>query len=248
MQARDASHAKGVDVSWYQGVIDWVKVNEAGYNFAFVKVSEGSTMTDSNYLANLTGAKMAGLLVSGYHFLHARNEAEAVKEADLFLSRIASFEKLDMPPVIDIEVSYLKKSAIRVWIDRVYQVLGVKPLIYTNAMYLDSYLSSGEFNDCPLWYAMYGNDHPADRGGWNEWMFFQYSEKGQVPGINAYVDLNEFAGSVEDMFGFKMSLGTANAMIQICKTHYDLAVTAEEKEAWHIRANEIRKASGQQEE
>lgn len=251
MQSRDPNHLRGVDVSWYQGKVDWPKVHEAGYRFAFVKVSEGSTMTDANYAVNLTGAKTAGMAVSGYHFLHARTPKEAATEAKLFIANVntaGGFQLFDIPPVVDIEVTYLTVESIRTWIDLVEQASGMKPIIYTNANYSDKYLTGPEFRDCKLWYAIYGNDHPADRNGWTEWTFFQYTDKGQIPGINSYVDLNEFCGGEEELFGYKLSADTANAMIQICKTHYELAVTTEEKNAWHTRANELRKASGQDSE
>lgn len=247
MQARDPKHAKGVDVSWYQGVIDWPKVKEAGYSFSISKVTEGSTITDANYAANISGAKSAGMLVGGYHFLHARTPQEAISEAQFFLRRLSEIgghKLLDIPAVVDIEVPYLTIPAIRAWIDFVYETTKKKPIIYTNAQYLDKYLTGPEFRDCKLWYAMYGSNQPANRSGWNEWMFYQYTDQGQIPGINSYVDLNEYMGSVEDLFGYKMSQSAADTFIIFCKYQYEMAVSDEDRKKWAAHAKEARLAAG----
>lgn len=90
MQSRSATHAKGIDVSHWQGIIDWKKVRGAGYSFAFLKATEGSRIVDDRFRANAQDAKNAGLLVGAYHFTRAASTDDVKNEVDHFLQVIES--------------------------------------------------------------------------------------------------------------------------------------------------------------
>lgn len=85
MQSRSVSHARGIDVSRWQGSIDWKQVREAGISFVFIKASQGSSLEDPKFAENVQGAKAAGLLVGAYHFLGAASAAAARQEAKHFV-------------------------------------------------------------------------------------------------------------------------------------------------------------------
>jgi lysozyme len=202
VQARNPNNSRGIDVSRYQGNIDWQRVKSAGISFVFVKATQGETYVDPMFKANIYGAKAAGLFVGAYHFLKASTAGAAVAEADNFIRAVISvggFSMLDFPPVVDVEDSANTPEAARAWIQRMESVAGVKPIVYTYPSFIDFKLGDS-LSDCPLWYADYSHYQPEDRGGWTEWTFLQYSEHGYVPGIDGPVDLDEFNGRLEDVF------------------------------------------------
>lgn len=250
MQARKPDNAQGIDVSRWQGVIDWQQVKDAGKSFAIIKATEGRTMIDDYLSANISGARAVGMATGVYHFCRASNVEEAAVEAQFFMDTVDSVggvKALDIPPMLDIETVHADSreaiSAIcHVWLEAVQQRYGVEPMIYTFPWFADTYLDPS-LSKYRLWLADYQGDVPRDRSGWSEWTFLQYSQQGQVPGISGFVDLNEFNGGV-DMLMIKMDPAIAQALIDACKAHYSLAQSDEDRNAWHERAEEIRKVSG----
>jgi lysozyme len=250
MQARNSSNAIGIDVSHYQGDIDWPTVAASGISFAFLKATEGTTYVDDYFAANVAGARAAGIKVGAYHFLRAETLEEAVQEAQHYLDTVDGVGELDLPPVLDVEVvtDAVNMSAIcRAWTDRVREVTGQQPIIYTYPYFADQYLDAS-LSDIRLWLANYDVNQPNDRAGWTHWTFLQYTDKGQVPGIRGNVDMNEYEGSVEDLNGYQMSPEDANKVISLLSGAYGATTDDEAKEEFHRLANELRKASGQPEE
>jgi lysozyme len=255
MQARKPGNAIGVDVSHWQGKIDWLKVRDAGYSFAICKATEGSTMPDDTFTANITGAKAAGMAVGAYHFCRASNVSEAVREAEYFMSVVDSvggMDALDIPPILDIETVHANtRQAItaicHAWLETVEKRYKVKPMIYSFPFFIDSYLDPS-LSAYPLYFANYSGTVLPDRNGWSEWTFLQYSDRGTVPGIAGPVDLNEYNGTEDDLMGYKLSAEDANYIIErwLAK-EYEHASDADQ-ERRHRLANELRKASGQPEQ
>ena len=194
---------RGIDVSHWQGdrgKINWDKVRNAGYEFAFVKATEGTTFLDPRYKEQVGGARSAGLLVGHYHFAGA---GDAVKEAEFFISQLASLQEGEIV-ILDWEVSSSDAVAwCKKWLDRVAERLGQKPLLYIN----ESTCNGNDWTsvvkgDYGLWIAKYGNnDTVADEsetpniGDWPFYTVWQFSSKGIVPGITGNVDLNQAAVS-----------------------------------------------------
>ena len=251
MQQRSPHNAQGVDVSHWQGQIDWAKVKAAGYSFAIMKATEGTGMIDDTLAVNVVGARDTGIAVGAYHFCRASNVSEAIAEAQVFgnvLDSLGGIAAIDIPPILDIETVHAKTkenitAVCHAWLNEVEKRFNVRPIIYAARSFIDDYLDES-LSTYPLWLAAYNTDNLTDRNGWSEWTFLQTTDKGVVPGINGYCDLNEYKGSVEELIN-RISVEDANKIIERWLSHsYEHASEADQAER-HRLANELRKASGQ---
>ncbi|WP_405131169.1 GH25 family lysozyme [Paenibacillus sp. FSL H8-0317] len=207
MQQRNDSNVQGIDVSRYQGKIDWLQVKADKREFVFIKATEGQTYTDPNFVANVKGALSAGLLVGTYHFLKATTAAAAKAEAVHYaksLEEIGGAKALQLPPVMDYENNPdgISKAQInivaKVFLTELERLTGIKPIIYTGNSFAANFDTSLSGYD--LWIARYSNTRiPDDQPAWKTWTIWQYSDSGKVPGIAGNVDLNEFNGSLSDL-------------------------------------------------
>lgn len=188
----------GIDVSYYQGKIDWQKVkameeDEVKISFAFIKATEGILLVDPYFQRNWREAPKAGLKVGAYHFF--RPKKSGLWQANFFL-QTANFEKGDLPPVVDIEsldgVSPEKmRKELNAFVIQVEEKTKVKPIIYSGLKFYKDYLR-GFYNDYPLWVAHYYQ--PKLKLADNSWDFWQHSDKARINGINHVVDFNAFNG------------------------------------------------------
>ncbi len=190
----------GIDVSHYQGTIDWGQVQSVGTQFAFIKALEGITSTDPEFQTNWKGAKAAGLTCGAYHFYLPGDDPE--QQAEAFLS-IYQPSPGDLPPVLDIETTNQQSTSvvvqgIQAWLSAVEAKVGVLPILYTDPSFWKS-LGTGQFGGYPLWIADYGVSTPTLPAGWTGWTFWQYSESGSVEGVSGTVDLDYFQGSLADL-------------------------------------------------
>ena len=191
----------GIDVSTFQGDIDWQKVKEAGITFAIIRVGgrgygeAGTLYADKRAQDNYKGAKEAGLEVGAYFFSQAVNETEAVEEADYVLEQVKDWQ-ITMPIVFDWE--YISEEARTAYVEpqmltdcmnafsaRIRQA-GYQPMIYVNMDQAADSFYIEEVEDTALWLAMYN--------GWKENPYkvamWQYTNTGSVPGISGNVDIN----------------------------------------------------------
>lgn len=252
MQPRNPNNAQGIDVSHWQGAVDWAKVKAAGKSFAVLKATEGTLYIDDTLGANFAGCKANGIAVGLYHFSRANTIEEAIAEANLFISVVDGFggiEALDIPPILDIE-SAGDKTRVQVtaichkWLEIVEQKYRVKPMIYSYPAFIDAFLD-GSLSSYPLWLASYGVEMPPDRCGWSEWTFIQYTDGGAVNGVSGAVDCNEFKGTEAELL-YRLSADDANKIINTFLSPLHGAMSAQsEKDELHRLANELRKASGQ---
>jgi lysozyme len=193
----------GIDVSAYQGNVDWVKVKAAGKQFAFVRVSDGKNSLDSKFGANWKNTKSAGVIRGTYQFF--RPSQDPIVQADLLLSELSKNGGLqvgDLPPVLDLEstdglAAATVVSKAKQWLSHVEAALGVKPIVYT-AAFMSSTLGNN-FGGYTLWVANYGTTCPTMPSGWSKWAFWQSSDSGTVAGIAGNVDLDVFDGSIADL-------------------------------------------------
>jgi lysozyme len=207
----------GIDVSYWKSTVDWGRVRAAGQAFAFVKASEGASYTDPTFGPNWSGTKSAGLLRGAFCYFHPSQDA--AQQADLFISVVqATRDNGELPPVLDIEIpdgqdcgTILTRA--KTWLDTVEQAFGRRPIIYSGYFFLRDNLCmpGGTPPDWslnyPLWIAQYPNSYtpgmvPALPAGWPNWTIWQYTEAGQVDGVNARVDMNLFNGSIADLQQF----------------------------------------------
>lgn len=196
------SKTQGIDVSKWQGSVNWQSVKEANIAFAFARATYGSTEVDSEFNSNWQAMKEAGIIRGPYHFFVAADDPTA--QADLFISTVGSLDRNDLPPVIDIEADSGTSSTlvadVQTWLDLVEEKLGRKPIIYTSPSYWNEYMTN-DFGGYPLWVAEYGVSAPKSVNGWSTWSFWQYSQSGDLGGLNP-VDLDYFNGSQNDLLAF----------------------------------------------
>lgn len=206
MQNRNSKNAQGIDVSRYQGDINWSKVKEAGKVFAIIKASQGKSYRDPKFLANVRGARAAGVLIGAYHFLDATNEADAREEAqNLYnaMKEAGGIGLFDLPPVLDYETNPGKLSKAQIsavtkaFLVEIERLTGRKPMIYSGNSFAANFDAS--MACYPLWVARYSSKVPWNVPTWSEWTIWQYSSAGAVPGVNGNVDLNEYNGTLADL-------------------------------------------------
>lgn len=196
---------RGVDVSHYQGEIDWKHFREQGVDFAFIKATEGSSYVDERYGENWENAKAEGLYVGVYHFFSFDSPAAA--QAEHFIS-VAGDLSGALPPVVDIEYYGDKRanppekdrviSRLQELLDALEREYGVKPVIYTTYTVYNKYIRN-EFDAYPLWIRNVYYP-PVDIG--RQWTFWQYSDTGTIGGTSGeekYVDLNVFREGKEEL-------------------------------------------------
>ena len=195
----------GIDVSKYQGDIDWSAAKAAGVQFAFIRVgyrgSEGGTLQeDPKFRQNIAGASAVGIRVGVYIFSQAINEWEAREEAEFLMDRISPYN-INMPIVMDYEyvgsasgrlynagLSKAQATAnCRAFCERVKQNGRYEPMIYANKYFLNNSIDGASLgNSYKIWLAQY-NSEPTYQSGFDFW---QYSSKGGVWGINGNCDLD----------------------------------------------------------
>jgi GH25 family lysozyme M1 (1,4-beta-N-acetylmuramidase) len=204
---------KGIDVSHWQGNIDWPKVSQAGYKFAFIKSSEGSCLKDEKFNTNINGAHSAGILAGAYHVARPDLENSASNEATCFVNTAGNYIKPGyLRPVLDLEYGGGRLSNIALsnwittWMDTVKSLTGVEPIIYANRDYANNYFdtSIAKYN---LWiaapYTSCDPTIPPNTGIWSgRWDFWQYCWTGKVPGITGDVDLDIFNGDQYQLSNF----------------------------------------------
>lgn len=195
---------RGIDVSHWQGAIDWRAVEAGGIVFAFAKATEGATFTDPAFAANWEGMGGTRIIRGAYHFF--RPQTDPAAQAAHFL-RTVRLGASDLPPALDVEVTdgvdrATLVSRVLAWLDAVEQGTGKRPIVYTYQNFYDTYLA-GSLAGYPLWIARYGGTPPSVSG----WTFWQFSDAGSVPGISAAVDLDWFNGSEAELRTFVQAQG-----------------------------------------
>jgi lysozyme len=201
----DGSTLSGIDVSKWQGDVNWTKVAQSGVKFAFVRVSHGVNTIDQWFESNWQEAHEAGLHVGAYQYFEPGQSADA--QADIMIEKIGTLQPGDLPPVIDVE-SHGNLSATQVaaavtkWVQRVEAATGVKPIIYTGRFFWQDYVKTQAFASYPLWIAHYTNNCPNLPSQWSDWAFHQYTDKGTVSGVSGPTDMNRFNGDANALLGF----------------------------------------------
>lgn len=202
--AQSPTTLRGIDVSKYQGTINWTKVKDSGVTFGFIRVSDGRNTRDQKFAANWANARAAGVVRGPYQFF--RPTQDAVAQAQLLIDALGQdYDAADLPPVIDVEVDgglapATVRARVQRWIDHVEAQLGRKPIIYSGAYFWRDEVGGGdEFERHPLWIAQYTSLCPRLPQPWERWAFWQHTDSGRVPGITGKVDTNRFDGTRADL-------------------------------------------------
>ncbi|MEN2489843.1 glycoside hydrolase family 25 protein [Flavobacterium sp. B11] len=192
----------GIDVSEFQGKVDWeeVEILDEKYpvQFVFIRATAGNDRVDRQFKKNWEGAKENKIMRGAYHYY--RPNENSIEQADLFIKTV-KLQKGDLPPVLDIEklpknqsLDSLKKGLKR-WLVKVEKHYQVRPIIYSGERYYSDFLKE-EFGDYLFWIANYNFYREKIE---DDWLFWQFTEKASLPGIKHRVDVNIYNGDLEQL-------------------------------------------------
>ncbi|MDU1889436.1 MAG: GH25 family lysozyme [Dysgonomonas sp.] len=198
----DKYFVKGIDVSHHNPILNWMSLHDQNISFAYIKATEGTTHLDRNYPYNYELAREANIKVGSYHFYSFTLSG---KEQALHFLKTASFESGDLIPAIDVEHSasnpYSKDkeyrdlvvAELKILEDALYQRFGIHPILYTNRDCYKLYIK-GNFPENLIWICDLHNEPGDEIPNWKIW---QFSHKGELPGIDGHIDLNYYKYSFE---------------------------------------------------
>ncbi|MBZ4036595.1 glycoside hydrolase family 25 protein [Flavobacterium sp. 17A] len=192
----------GIDVSEFQGKVDWeeVEILDEKYpvQFVFIRATAGNDRVDRQFKRNWEGAKENKIMRGAYHYY--RPNENSIEQADLFIKTV-KLRKGDLPPVLDIEklpknqpLDSLKKGLKR-WLNKVEKHYQVRPIIYSGERYYSDFLKE-EFSEYLFWIANYNFYREKIE---DDWLFWQFTEKASLPGIKHRVDVNIYNGDIEQL-------------------------------------------------
>lgn len=195
----------GIDVSPWNGRINWPRVKMAGKDFVFIKATEGSGYVSTTFDYDWAQSKAAGVLRGAYHFF--RPQDDAVQQAELFLETMGELGLDDLPAVLDWEVSDSVSVATQIqkaltWLQIVEQATGKIPIIYVSPSFWNSLGNPQSFIRYSLWIANYQVSCPWVPAPWSRWTFWQTGDSGSVDGIASNTDTNLFNGTLADLRNF----------------------------------------------
>ena len=194
---------RGLDISHYQGEINWNKLRNAQIqgapvSFIFVKATQGTNIWDENFNQNFFNAKKNNIVRGAYHYFSPYTSGKAQAK---YYCKMVQLEENDLPPVLDVEemgnnsVKQLQREVLN-WMNEVEKHYRVTPILYTGYKFKTSYLNTPEFDKYPYWIAHYYVDSLEYKG---EWTFWQHTDVGKVDGIKGNVDINVFKGDYQDL-------------------------------------------------
>lgn len=190
---------RGIDISEFQGEIDFEEVRRSGIEAVYIRVGAGE-YTDEYFAENYERAKAAGLKIGFYHYVTARSVEEGRRQARFFASLAAGREP-DMRLAMDFEyfgsLSVSQINAIsEAYLDELTALTKREAVIYSDLSNARNIFSRALAGKYPLWAAQYGADEPSANGKWREWVGFQYTDEGRVGGIYGNVDRNIFTEGI----------------------------------------------------
>ena len=216
-----AQRASGIDVSRFQGTINWTSVKGAGISFAWAQATRGAYLTNVNFVANMVNGKAAGVLMGAYHYAFPATNSPSV-EADYFWNLAGPYIKADgktLMPMLDIEHfdGHVGATSYSDWANQWYNLVVAKaaaagvtihPVMYSSACFMCNFNSSSSIFGA--WVANYSGADPQTGTPWSAcsscnfwgsgfWNFWQYSSTGTVPGISGNVDMDVFNGTVSQL-------------------------------------------------
>ena len=190
---------QGIDVSSWQGNINFAQVKNAGIDIVYIKSSEGVSYIDPYFERNYQNAKANGLKVGFYHYVTARTVEEARNQANFFAKVISGKEPdcklaMDFESFGNLSVNQINEIS-KVFLETLQNATNKEVLIYSNSYTARTILSS-DLAIYPLWVANYGVSEPGGNDKWNTWVGWQYTSTGRVSGISGNVDRDKFTDGV----------------------------------------------------
>ncbi len=206
MFRKKPGYVYGVDLSAYQGEVNFKRLEEQNIHFAYIKATEGTHLEDTRFAENWKNVQQTDIAYGAYHFMDF--EVGGRIQADYFIDRVPKDDRA-LPPVIDIELygqyqekpmvaSKVKKN-IQEMNERLTSYYGKAPILYTNYQTYELYLKN-DFKDSRIWIADYNNQKPGLSGG-HHWVFWQYTDRGLLSGYDGsekFIDMNTYNGEISD--------------------------------------------------
>jgi lysozyme len=197
----------GVDLSAYQGAIDWDTLDQQNLDFVFIKATEGKDYVDEQFKTNWEASKKTGLKVGAYHFLSY--ETTGKEQAQNFIKNVTLTDK-NLPPVVDLELygkfeeNPLPKEQVKVILDdflkEVESNYGVKPIIYTSQRVFKMYIGT-DYKDNKFWIVDLDNSWPETLPNGNTFTFWQYTQRGILHGYDGnetFIDMDRYNGTYQE--------------------------------------------------
>ena len=197
MESRNSSNYSGIDISNWQGNVNFLQVKNSGVQIVFIKATEGNNFVDKFFSQNYQNASSVGLKTGFYHFF--RGNQDPISQAQHFVNTIGS-RTPDCKLAIDLETTdgigktELTSKAIQ-FITEVKRLTGKDVVVYTYTSFANTNIDS-RLAVYPLWIAHYGVSTPGYNSIWNNWVGFQYTDKGVVPGVSGNCDMDEFTSGI----------------------------------------------------
>lgn len=224
---KSEKHIYGVDMSRYQKMVNWDKLAlyyDKGkdtitfekqetcipVHFVFLKATQGRAQ-DPSYTDKRNQARKHGYKTGAYHILV--NDTNIVRQAENFIAT-AQTDTSDFPPILDIESNMVGRpyseyrQKVLLWLKTVEMETGGRPLIYCTDRVRENILSTPEFNKYHFWIARYGTTPPRSK---DEWLFWQFSEKGRMRGLLGTVDVNLWRGTKKELEAWRKSCWSKDA-------------------------------------
>ena len=200
---------QGIDISKWQGRVDWASVRKSGTQFAFIKATEGGDHLDDRFLENWDGAAQAGVPRGAYHFVFWCRSAQ---DQMAWFKKNVPNDPTALPPVLDVEWNghsqlcpkKLPKAQalamVQYMLDEMERYTSKRPIIYTDITFHKDVLEN-ELPDYPHWVRSTAAE-PEERFARRKWMLWQFTSTGRVPGVRGDVDRNAFYGTTAEWASF----------------------------------------------
>ena len=200
----DGATQEGIDVSSFQGTVDWDAAVADGVTFAIARVSQGDLM-DPEFETNWRAIEEAGALRGAYQFFEPGGDP--AEQAQIFVDAVGELGPCDLPGTLDVQTTdgltpNEIAAKVATWVDIVSAGTGRLPMIYTGRIFWNDNVQTDQFANLPLWLAQYGGDCPNVPDAWSSWTMWQYTPTGSVAGIDGSVNLDVFNGSFEELNDF----------------------------------------------
>lgn len=203
--SREKYPVRGVDVSSYQGNIDWSELSSNGISFAFIKATEGSSFVDPCFEYNYAEARKTSLRVGAYHFFSFDSAGDT--QSENFISAVNGFVGM-LPPVIDLEFYGEKqknppsqsavRSELNIMLKRLEENYGIKPIIYATQDSYEEYLAGG-YGDYDIWIRdIIGKPKLPDGRNWTFWQYTNRERLNGYKGEERFIDMNVFCGTADE--------------------------------------------------
>lgn len=191
---------EGIDVSEWQGTINFEEVKEAGIDIVYIRASEGTDYIDPYFRENYENAKANELKTGFYHYLTARSEEEAREEAEFFVSNIKGTEPecklaMDFESFGDLGIEEINEIS-KVFLEKVQELSGKECVIYSDAYNAREIFDEELARKYAIWVADYFVEEPANNGKWSSWVGFQFTDRGRINGIDGNVDRDKFTNGI----------------------------------------------------